>query len=163
MYSLLVHKASNMYLGHIHKDRSYVIGFKERQHAIRVCRKIGETPRINIERSDYENISKHINDGLIDYGIIGLNFTNVTIDTQAILEIHHDNVPLRNNKQIAQPYKILDLSQETLMSFPFEKRVGIIMPETEVMTDARGKFSFIASVLDPVEDIEMFRSGLSME
>lgn len=147
-----------MYFGHTYQSKSYVIGFRDPMHAWSVCKKLGPHPKLRLRRNEYQDISRDINDGLLDFGIV-FDINNVTIDMDALLEISWDK---KNTRQSSLEYDVYDLREEVLISYPFEKCVGIIFPERLLRNKGEESFKFVCNVIDPVENIELFRSSLKM-
>lgn len=156
MYSVLVHKGTKMYLGLSHESHHYVVGFKNLKQANMVSKRVGPRPQLKIHRTFYENIASTLNDGLADSGL-GYNFTDVTIDTEAVLEVPWDELT-----PSILPYRAIQVPFQQIISWPFEKRLGIIMADEMLKNSNTSSFNFICQVIDPVEDIEMFRTSLRM-
>lgn len=162
MFSLLLHKPSKLFMGY-NDGRSYIVGFKNAHHARVVSKRIsGLPPELKLRRSNYENIAPAINDGLLSFGLdFGLD--NVTIDPDALLEIplSKKDTPLRNRKAISFDYGVVQMEPRTLYGYPFDKHIGLILPD-EVVEESEDSIKYICQVLDPVENIEMFRSSLKL-
>jgi hypothetical protein len=163
MYSLLIHKPSKLYLGY-NDGKAYIVGFKNAHHARVVSRKLsGTLPELKLRRSNYENIAPAINDGLLSFGM-DFGLINVTMDPDALLEIplsKNGGRPVKSRGDVSLDYRVMSMNSQDVFSYPFDKRIGLIIPD-EIVEESDDSIKYMCQVLDPVDNIEMFRSSLKL-
>lgn len=149
-------KYKNNILGFEHRTKNYIIGFQQKKHAIIVHNNICTNSINNIMLLRYyiENVSDEVNTGLKLLGVDNIN-TDISIDLEASLIIPKRKV----NKNYNEDITIEDLNFEKFLMYPFDKNIGISLPFTlEENTD--DKFIFTAQVIDPCDNIDIFRKNL---
>lgn len=153
MYSIL--RSQSTYLGYVDKRKSYVIGFKQEKHALHVRDRAQRVPKLHLHRREFLDVTKDIKWGLENMGVEGIDVANVVIDTQAILHVCYN----KDEDGQPSPFEVYPIEERDLIAFPFDKNVGVIIPETVIMAD-ENEIVFASQVIEPMNSITQFRSLL---
>jgi hypothetical protein len=142
-------------LGCIQDGRPYIIGFNDIKMVTKVSRILSVPPVVRLERSISLDITYDVQEGLRELGVYD-PVTNIVVDPEALLTIH---------KRIEEPpvntaFMIEQMENEDFLSLAFEKNLGLIMP-TYHYSETNHALVYKASVIDPPDDINIFKQGLA--
>lgn len=147
-------------LGFEHKTKNYIIGFKHKKHAILVHNNIYNNIINNIMLIRYytEDISCEVNKGLQAIGI-DEDISDINIDLNATLIIPKRSIDYDSINGVDINIEMLSFSE--FLMYPFDKNIGISLPY-ELDETVDDKFIFSTQVIDPCNNINIFRKNLSI-
>jgi len=144
--TVLKHKQN--YVGLMHKNKPYIVGFHKDTHAKYILNNIDLHRPITLDNENCMNVIDIVNKSLDFRNIPLVNSSKIVIDTSAIL-----SVPTKScNDDILESYEMH--FQEFIMK-PFEQNIGIVMP-FDISSLLDNKCVFNAEVIDPVDDLSRF-------
>lgn len=157
MFSLL--KSDGKYFGLVHRNSSYIIGFKNPSHAKLVRQKICNKVKPELCRDHYEDITHFVKNSLLDAGIASDGLGSITIDDGALVVI-----PWSSKGEIKEAaFEIEPVSEQTMLAFPFERNIGIIIANDIFLKPNVINFQeyiFASHIIDPSQHMGLFRSKL---
>jgi len=152
-YVSVIKNKSNI-LGFQHNNQNYIIGFQQKKHAILVHKDICKESVNNIKlfRHYTENIGDAVSQGLHNLGF-DESYDDIKVDLNATLIIPKSENCINDNE-----LTIEDLEFEEFLMYPFNKHIGISLPYE--LCGENNNFLFEAQVIDPCNDINLFRKKL---
>jgi hypothetical protein len=156
----------NNAIGFVHKQKPYIVGFANRHTAVYIKEVINREPDIHIMRRYYDNVTQEINEGLNDKEI-DFKVSDVYIDIDArisIMKKSDDQYVYDYNdlyKTVDDEYIIDDVLFEQFILYPFHKCLGVALA-TNIWEDKENMVVLSAQIIDPCDDVDMFRKRLTI-
>lgn len=122
------------------KHQNYLVGAQSQHVISKFVKHTSRMPTLIIKRGDTTNCADDINLRLNNYDIKNL-YKTIMMDTYASLELIKDPP---NNNLLENPYI---MSLDEFMMFPFDKNIGIIMPQ-RVLYETYNSVMFQATIID---------------
>lgn len=137
------------------KSKPYVIGFTNKVNALTLKESITLEPFCHLLRNNISEVSDELNTGLRKFGIDS-NLSDFTIDVDAKLTI------MKKDQDDKRDYNLIleTMDYGEFLLTPITRHVGVVMP-TDLILEDRFKFEYLCQVIDPVEDLNVMREGLS--
>lgn len=144
-------------IGFVHGTKPYILGFASRGLSMYTREIIQDKPNIHVMRRYYDNVTNTINEGL-KYLDVDRQIADVTLDMDAhVTIIKKDD----GGGDIADRYDVQDVSFDDFLLYPFNKCLGVALV-TKIIDDDDKKVVYTAQVIDPCDDIDLFRNRLRL-
>lgn len=150
-------KRDSQCIGYVHGTKPYVMGFANRGLAMYTREVIQDSPNITVMRRYYDDVTKTINEGL-KYLDIDKQIADVTLDMDA-----HVTLLKKDDgcEDISEKYDIEDVAFDDFLLYPFNKCLGVALV-TRIIDDDNKKVVFTAQVIDPCDDVDLFRNRIKL-
>lgn len=147
----------NDILGFQHREKNYIIGFQHYKHANLVNENICKDSinKIMLLRHHIENVSREVSNGLKAIGSYE-SYDNITVDLTASLIIPKS--PDSEIQNVNNNFIVSKLAFEEFLMYPFNKNIGISL--SYELEKENNHFIFTSQVIDPCDDIKLFREKL---
>lgn len=143
----VIRNNKNMFGLNIGLNKSYIIGFEKRHHAHLVKLQITNNPDCHLLRSKIHNITNDVKNGLLEFGIVDNNITQINIDVEAKLSI----MKKKNIDKIDYSLEIEDIKYDDFLMIPIIYNMGIILPYELILEDDN-KLEFKSQVIESLDD-----------
>jgi len=143
-------------VGLTHNHKQYIIGFESRTLARKVARTIHPTAHPILKRNNVEDMSEVFNEELEYTGLEQFCVEALTVDYGANLTIPKRH-PLNDRPY---PFEAFEIPATSMLMYPFERSLGLVIP-TEILNENDRKIEFLAHVIDPSGNVEMFKNMLA--
>lgn len=158
-YSVIRHTKNKSLLGITDqvRNKQYVIGFNKHYMAKNVCTWIHNDPIIRLKRKHNDNLTNDFNTALHGAGLEQLCVESLTVDYAA-----HLIIPKRSKGDVDDAeimFNVMNIPASDFILYPFERSVGLILP-TDLLRENRKEAIYIAQVIDPCFNADLFRSKL---
>jgi CRISPR/Cas system-associated protein Csx1 len=137
------------------KSKPYVIGFIDKSLALHVSKNITIDPNCYILRGITHDISDDVNSGLKSMGINEI-IDDICIDVNAKLTI----MKKPESDPVKTDFFIETMDYGVFMMYPFEKMVGVILPNF-IMDEDDHKMEFESQVIDPSDNLK--RAAMNLD
>jgi len=134
---------------------NYIVGFQKRKHAKLVYKTINKSSikDIKLMRSEPVNVGKEVS-----YNLVNKEEMDITIDMTATLIIPKANVlDVLNDLKL----EIIEIEFEEFLMYPFTHHIGVTYLE-KIIENNKEQFIFTSQVVDPCDDVDVFRRTLSV-
>lgn len=143
-------QSKNIHLIGIHNN--YMIGTPSPIIYNKIRQNIGNVSKLHVKRSITYNVSEEVNVGLKEFNIMK-DYKNIFIDTNAELEL------IKMYPTTVDKLEIID-SMDFIM-YPFQNNLSIMMA-TDILSENEYKIMFGVSIIEAVDDYEMFKKILKI-
>lgn len=140
-------------LGLRHNHNSYIIGFLSRDDAQHVRKFTHINTEAKLNKFATRDVTMDVLDGLHNKGIFPSSFETVKVDESAELVI---SKKININKL---PCEMVDVSLTEFITIPFQNSLGIIFA-TDIIDETKESFIYEAQVVEPCNNVELFRHSL---
>lgn len=140
-------------LGLRHSNQSYIIGFMTRDDAQHVRKFVHINTDAKLDKFMTRDVTMDLLDGLHRKGIFPTSFETVKVDESAELII---SKRININKL---PCEMVDVALSEFITIPFQNSLGIIFA-TDLIDETKEFFVYEAQVVEPCNNVELFRHSL---
>lgn len=142
--------------GCVHEGKPYVIAYNNFRLAHRIGRIMKSPPDITLHRDTVIDVTREVNNLLMDIGFKESDFQEITLDISA--QLHIQKAPKNEITDVNYDLEVMDQSDFFFLNFG--KNLGLIMPQ-EKIEETDDKVVFLSSVVDPAINIDQFRKSLT--
>lgn len=156
------HTVSYREVLHDTRTRHYIIGFQSVAQARKVQYSLAPEPSLYLQRTDFEDVTPQINEGLTKFGVASLD-ASIIIDTRARLHIPKGDAKLPSDHPLNDGnFHLSSIPMEEFLMFPFEKDIGIIIPY-DLEKEDDNEFVFVSQVVEGSASTSIFRQRLDRD
>lgn len=141
-------------------NKPYVIGFPKHHMAQRACTWLPTEPLIKLQRGAHDNMTTEFNETLVEIGLGKFVVDNLMVDCGALLVVPKRSKGDIDDVEAINNYKVFNIPSEEFTLYPFERSIGIIVPQ-ETVRETKKTITYLSMVIDPCFNANLFAKHLS--